>query len=353
MSIFICKKNNYITHNDFSKYETQLNTDNLSSYISKKYSSNDYDNDDDDLYVHKIFEDPFLYFAAVNAKFFKYYNILNNNFDKGEDKKPHSSSLQLMLPHLPTMMTAFTIPYRSIVFNKNYKLDKSDIAAYSGTNDNTDNPPNTSTSSSLIIPPATVTINCTTRPPVASVVLYGYQQNVRDDQTEMLMCDCRDHRQLLNIPVPISSDDIVISTSPTPTLTFPFPGLTPVISEPSTTISASGVKHPIIGSTLINRSDNLLLDLNGPCTGLPDGSYSVVERTDDDNQTHNTGAVVTDDASSSILREDLNLYLNTHPVELQNGWKGDDHRNRHGYLVGGNCAPVRIKCVSGTLSNIE
>jgi len=393
------KKNNYIPSYVFSHYSNQLNAGKLTAYLRKSviYKNdtiiNNYDEDNkeeqegqqqqeeeeeeednynktNEIENHRLFKNPFLYFAAINAKFFKDYKILNgvggSEKDKQDkhygDKNDSHPKARLILPHPPTVMTAFTIPYRSLVFNKNYKLSKADILTYTGKNksNETDND---------AIPP--VTDNCAGRPPVASVVLYGYQKNIRDNSTEMLMCDCRDHRQLLKLPTtttsttisaatsPPSSSSIEINTNYIPSLTFPYPGLKSITSEPSSTISAAGVKHPIMGSTLVNRPGTLLLDLNGPCTGFPDGSYTVVESIDHNNQDENiqhslNGPSIASTSGNSsavdyrprILREDLNLYLNTHPLQSQTLWMD-------GHLVGGNSAPSRVNCVSGVPFRLE
>nr|BDT62363.1 MAG: wsv325-like protein [Melicertus latisulcatus majanivirus] len=359
----INETNNHLPNYTFSQYCNQLNANNLSDYLKKNttYTTNPKKQiSSNEINIDNVFKDPFLYFAATNAKFFRDYKILNV-----DNKKDYSMLSPLILPHPPIIMTAFTIPYRSIVFNKNYKLNQADISSYIGKakindneNDNDDDDVVVATATatddndnddSQILP---VTINCTNRPPVASVVLFGYQQNTRDDITEMLMCDCRDHCQLLRIPPSssASSDNIEVNVDHTPSLHFPFPGLDPLISEPSTVIAATETKHPIMGSTLVNRPVNLLLDLNGPCTGLPDGTYGVVDTIDDDNVRNsplvNGASDDTPKYGSQILREDLNFYLNTNPVKSQTLWMG-------GPLVGGHIAPSKVNCKFGVPFRLE
>nr|BDV49909.1 MAG: wsv325-like protein [Metapenaeopsis lamellata majanivirus] len=261
----------------------------------------------DDCNIHN---DPYRFFATTNATFFQMYNVLNG-IDNNDHKK------QIILPQPLEKLVAFTIPYRSLVFNKNYKLSEIELLSYIGKVEDDK---------------LTVTINCTNRPPVTSVVLDAYENNVRDNSTELLMCDCSDHYHLLKLPTNMNTNVIEIDAGLIPKLTFPFPGIDPIISGPSTTMLSSDLDHhPIMGSTLINRPNTLLLDLNGPCTGLPDGLYDIV----DDNK----------DNKTSVLLEDVNYFLNTNPKKRQHLW----NNNNNNTLT----IPKKLSCKSGIVFNLE
>nr|BDT62958.1 MAG: wsv325-like protein [Trachysalambria curvirostris majanivirus] len=313
----------------------QINSKTLLDYLNDNPISNKLNNDNNNvktLEVDNIFSDPFLYFSVVNLIFFKNYIILNNkrgvktltsnfNIDDNNNNK-------VILPHPQIERTVFTIPYRSLVFNKNYGLTEKEISSYIGK-------PYTGDVS-------TTTLNCAARPPVSSVIIYGYGNNTNEKNKEILMCDCKDHIQLLNIEI-IDDENITIKYIDGSTkLTFPLPGINQLISKPMTTKLESGAYHPIMGSTLINRPDNFLLDLNEPCSGLPDGDYMLTENDNNTSNLYNDTEIKT----NQISQDEIYLFLNTHPNKAQKLLK-------KGQLNGTNIAPTKVKCTSGIISNIE
>nr|BDT62768.1 MAG: wsv325-like protein [Metapenaeus joyneri majanivirus] len=368
--------NNKNNNNNQIKYG-QINPASLSNYLQNKnieifpitFAGKSLDK-------NVIFTDPFLYFALINSTFFKNYNLLNGN-NSFSLEKPSSSSFnkEIILPQPPKKMTAFTIPYRSLVFNKNYKLTEKEIVSYNtennnkndttttiNNNNNNENNKNDTTTTTINNNennnPYVATMNCTRRPPVTSVVLYQYPNNTQDDTTEALMCDCSDHYHLLeeskifllsnnNHPNFPNNDEIKIDSGPTAKMIFPFPGMTPITSSPATTLTSSGLYEPIIGSTLINRPGTLLLDINGPCTGLPDGLYDIIEVSNSFsiNQNGNTNI---NEFDQKISRKDLNLFLNTHPNKYHELWLSNQHVKGDGIT-----RPNQVICTSGIISRLD